>query len=100
MRRFVTRSIALPQGSTKTGWSAGLFPSVPALILQLAGATPSSSQTASTSQRGASCPADIGGITLPKGFCATILADGIGHARHLVVAPNGTVYVNTWSGVY
>jgi glucose/arabinose dehydrogenase len=26
--------------------------------------------------------------------------DNIGHARHLVVAPNGVVYVNIWSGVY
>src|SRR6202022_2026391 len=45
-------------------------------------------------------PGDNGGITLPKGFCATIFADGIGHARQLAVAPGGTVYVNTWSGVY
>jgi transposase len=30
----------------------------------------------------------------------TVFADNIGHARHLVVAPNGVVYVNTWSGVY
>jgi glucose/arabinose dehydrogenase/mono/diheme cytochrome c family protein len=41
-----------------------------------------------------------GGITLPPGFCATVFADNIGHARHLVVAPNGVVYVNTWSGRY
>ena len=40
------------------------------------------------------------GITLPPGFCATVFADNIGHARHLVVAPNGVVYVNTWSGRY
>jgi glucose/arabinose dehydrogenase/mono/diheme cytochrome c family protein len=37
---------------------------------------------------------------LPAGFCATIFADAIGHARHLVVAPDGVVYVNTWSGRY
>jgi glucose/arabinose dehydrogenase/cytochrome c5 len=37
---------------------------------------------------------------LPPGFCATIFADAIGHARHLVVAPSGVVYVNTWSGQY
>jgi glucose/arabinose dehydrogenase/cytochrome c5 len=37
---------------------------------------------------------------LPAGFCATVFADGIGHARHLVVAPSGVVYVNTWSGEY
>jgi hypothetical protein len=90
----------MTHGSTKTGWSAGLFASVLALILQPACATPSLSQTASASLPGASCPGDNGGITLPKGFCATILADAIGHARQLVVAPDGTVYVNTWSGVY
>jgi hypothetical protein len=33
------------------------------------------------------CADDNGGITLPAGFCATVFADGIGHARHLVVAP-------------
>jgi glucose/arabinose dehydrogenase/cytochrome c5 len=37
---------------------------------------------------------------LPSGFCATVFADKIGHARQLVVAPDNTVYVNTWSGVY
>ena len=47
-----------------------------------------------------SCPADNGGITLPSGFCATIFADNLGHARHMVVAPNGVLYVNTWSGRY
>lgn len=40
------------------------------------------------------------GITLPKGFCATIFADKVGHARQMVVAPDGTLYVNTWSGPY
>jgi glucose/arabinose dehydrogenase/mono/diheme cytochrome c family protein len=46
------------------------------------------------------CAGGNGGITLPPGFCATVFADHIGHARHLVVAPNGVVYVNTWSGSY
>jgi glucose/arabinose dehydrogenase/mono/diheme cytochrome c family protein len=46
------------------------------------------------------CGDDNGGITLPAGFCATVFADDVGHARHLVVAPNGVVYVNTWSGRY
>ena len=48
----------------------------------------------------AACGSDNGGITLPSGFCATVFADTIGHARHLVVTPNGDVYVNTWSGPY
>src|SRR5271167_184935 len=46
------------------------------------------------------CPSDDSGLTLPPGFCATVFADGIGHARHLVVGANGVVYVNTWSGDY
>ena len=46
------------------------------------------------------CPKDDSGLKLPAGFCATVFADGIGHARHIVVAPNGVVYVNTWSGDY
>lgn len=29
-----------------------------------------------------------------------VFADGIGHARHVVVGPNGVIYVNTWSGDY
>src|SRR5205823_6243922 len=46
------------------------------------------------------CSGDNGGLTLPAGFCATIFADSVGHARHIVVAPNGDVYANTWSGGY
>ncbi len=59
-------------------------------------ASSSSAQTASS----ASACADIGNVTLSPGFCATIFADNLGHARHMVVAPNGVVYVNTWSGRY
>jgi glucose/arabinose dehydrogenase len=46
------------------------------------------------------CPSDNGGITLPAGFCATVFADSLGHPRDIVVASNGDVYVNTWSGRY
>jgi glucose/arabinose dehydrogenase/mono/diheme cytochrome c family protein len=48
----------------------------------------------------ASCAHDDSGLKLPAGFCATVFAEGIGHARHLVVSPSGVVYVNTWSGDY
>ena len=53
-----------------------------------------------TQKRAQACTHDNTGITLPPGFCATVFADNIGHARHLVVAANGVVYVNTWSGRY
>ncbi|HEY3741143.1 MAG TPA: hypothetical protein VGL53_14930 [Bryobacteraceae bacterium] len=39
------------------------------------------------------CDPGNGGITLPKGFCAQVVADNLGAARHLVVAPNGDLYV-------
>jgi glucose/arabinose dehydrogenase/mono/diheme cytochrome c family protein len=50
--------------------------------------------------KSASCSHDDSGLTLPAGFCATVFADSIGHARHIVAAPSGVVYVNTWSGDY
>lgn len=49
---------------------------------------------------GNGCLSDDSGLKLPGGFCATVFADGIGHARDMVVASNGVVYVNTWSGRY
>jgi glucose/arabinose dehydrogenase/mono/diheme cytochrome c family protein len=64
--------------------------------LALAGAALGLCSTAAN----AACPNSKSGLTLPPGFCATVFADGIGHARHLVVAPDGVVYVNTWSGRY
>ena len=39
------------------------------------------------------CDADNGGITLPAGFCAVVVADHLGAARHMAVTPNGDVYV-------
>jgi glucose/arabinose dehydrogenase len=60
------------------------------------GGAGSSTMTSSNS----TCAGDNGGITLPPGFCATVFADTIGHARHIVVNSNGDVYVNTWGGKY
>jgi glucose/arabinose dehydrogenase len=44
------------------------------------------------------CDADNGGITLPDGFCAVVVADvvvagQVGHPRHLAIAPNGDLFV-------
>jgi glucose/arabinose dehydrogenase len=39
-------------------------------------------------------------LKLPPRFTATVFAENLGGARHLVVAPNGTVYVNTWRSPY
>ncbi|HEX3878988.1 MAG TPA: hypothetical protein VHW24_18510 [Bryobacteraceae bacterium] len=52
--------------------------------------------TLNVSSRAASTPAcdpGNGGITLPEGFCALVVADNLGPARHMAVAPNGDLYV-------
>src|SRR5579864_5063102 len=45
---------------------------------------------------GPACDPDNGGLTLPAGFCATVFADSVWGARHVLVAPNGDVIVSTY----
>jgi glucose/arabinose dehydrogenase len=44
------------------------------------------------------CDPDNGGLKLPQGFCAAVVADNLGRARHLAVAPNGDLFVSTQTG--
>lgn len=67
------------------------------MVNSLAPAHKPSNPAAAESQ---ACPNDDSGLTLPAGFCATVFAEGLGHARHMVVSPSGVLYVNTWSGRY
>ena len=46
-----------------------------------------------SSRASATCDPDNGGLTLPPGFCALVVAPETGGARHLAVAANGDVYV-------
>jgi glucose/arabinose dehydrogenase len=69
------------------------------LLLTTAASHAQTTQLAPPTAAGA-CAGDNGGITLSPGFCATVFADKLGHARHMAVAANGAVYVNTWSGLY
>jgi glucose/arabinose dehydrogenase len=73
---------------------------VVALSAGVAFAAAGGGSVAAAAADGGACPSDDSGLQLPPGFCATVFADNIGHARHMVVAPNGVVYVNTWSGSY
>jgi glucose/arabinose dehydrogenase len=43
------------------------------------------------------CDPDNGGLTLPRGFCALVVANDVGTARHMAVAANGDLYVATQS---
>ena len=71
-----------------------------AAILPLAAAGAARAEDAPSPANAGKCTGANAGITLPQGFCATIFADHVGHARQMVVAPDGTLYLNTWSGVY
>jgi hypothetical protein len=42
---------------------------------------------------GVECDPDDGGLQLPDGFCALVVADDLGRGRHLTVADNGDIYV-------
>jgi glucose/arabinose dehydrogenase len=48
--------------------------------------------------RASTAPDDA--LKLPPGFQATVFAENLGGARHVAVAPNGNVYVNTWRSPY
>jgi mono/diheme cytochrome c family protein len=83
----MVHSVSLPRNRARAAhWSAV------AMILVSLGAAHAARATV--------CPETNTGIALSPGFCASLFADNIGHARHLVVAPSGVVYVNTWSGTY
>jgi glucose/arabinose dehydrogenase len=70
-----------------------------AVLLSL-GACAKKEPVAAAAPPAPTCPGDNGGLTLAPGFCATIFADNLGHTRHMTVAADGTLYVNTWSGQY
>ncbi len=90
-------SAARVQRAPVLHWSALL-----ALAMLAPMARPAAPQNASRTSPSpaASSACQRHGLTLPAGFCVDIFADGLGHARHLAVAPDGTVYVNTWSSDY
>lgn len=72
---------------------------IPRAVVATLAATALISVMASTRARAQGC-GDNGGLSLPTGFCARVIGDHLGHVRHMVVAPNGVIYANTWSGRY
>jgi glucose/arabinose dehydrogenase/mono/diheme cytochrome c family protein len=87
----------LSRGRVVPAWAAMPLQMIGMLVLSTASL---SAQEVRNATADSPCPVDNGGITLPTGFCATVFADHVGHARQMAVAPNGVVYVNTWSGPY
>jgi glucose/arabinose dehydrogenase len=58
-------------------------------------ATPQTLQEFQEAKRrgGVACDPDNGGLTLPPGFCALVVAEDVGRARHIAVRRNGDIYV-------
>ncbi len=82
-----TRSLLVPLAfATALIGALGFRASRPA---SPAGAAPSARSTGTPP----SCAADNAGLTLPSGFCAMVVADSVGRARHIAVAPNGDLFV-------
>src|SRR3979490_2234455 len=88
----MTQACLLPVGSI-VRWSCGLVAAAALMLVTSWGMLPSHAATTD-------CKGEAVGVTLPDGFCATIFADNIGHARQMAFGPDGTLYVNTWSGIY
>jgi glucose/arabinose dehydrogenase len=79
-----------------------VLPAAAAAFLLLAQPRAACAQSAPTAGIASAVPecASDAGLKLPAGFCASIFADNLGHVRHMVVAPDGVLYANTWSGRY
>jgi glucose/arabinose dehydrogenase/mono/diheme cytochrome c family protein len=99
--RVVSRVYSLSHMSSSQRRALLLASVFAAVLLAVpCGIVSSSAQSASSASQDTACIGDSGGIALPPGFCATVFADNLGHVRHMTVAPNGVLYVNTWSGRY
>lgn len=53
------------------------------------------SNTGDTLNNKSKVAADNAGLTLPKGFTATIVADGYGRGRHIAVTQQGDIYIKS-----
>src|SRR5215467_14774328 len=100
-RQFLT--VKSPEACMSLPWLRLSRYSVTAILAGMLLLTFASAQTGSDAGKKpkiAKCSNNDAGLKLPTGFCASVFADGIGHARHLAVGSNGVVYANTWSGDY
>jgi glucose/arabinose dehydrogenase len=73
-----------------TGVPAGLF--VLLSLLPFAGGCDRESAGPDAAPAAAECPPGNGGLSLPPGFCAEVVADNLGFVRHLAVSPDGRLF--------
>jgi glucose/arabinose dehydrogenase len=79
----------------RSSWIAAAMINV--IIAAACGGDSAAPADTSGNRRGA-CASPDASLTLPAGFCAGIFADRIVAARHVVVAPNGDVFVTIQGG--
>ena len=91
--------IALPTAVLVPGHSRAVTPTTSTIGIATESARPSAVAIAGPGRHGLppACAVDNGGLTLPKGFCAIVVADGVPSPRHLVVMPNGDLFVSSSS---
>ena len=63
------------------------------LVLVVVGLIPACTE-AQRSRGLPACDPDNGGLILPEGFCALVVADGLKGARHVDVTADGDIYVH------
>ena len=96
----LVRGPAVPRASAGRGVVLGLSLAAaavscgPPAASSSGGAEPAGAMAATPSQaQRLACEASPEGITLAPGFCAITVADSLGRARHIAVAPNGDLFV-------
>ena len=63
-----------------------------AALLTLAAVSHLAAGSAAAAQAKPACAAGHAGLTLPAGFCAVLVAEGVGSVRQLAAAPGGVLY--------
>jgi glucose/arabinose dehydrogenase len=61
-------------------------------VIAILMATAGAGVIAQQQNRPGPCDQGNGGLTLPQGFCASVVADNIGRTRHITVSPRGDLY--------
>lgn len=93
------RAAAVPSGSLPGArWHLASLVLTPLLSLAIAGCGSRSHDDGAAKAVAAKCDDRDPGLSVAPGFCATVFAEGLGRPRHLAVAQDGTVYVNTAPG--
>ena len=73
-----------PSSKTLAALLAALAALIVASVIRAKSPTGTTSTESAARAADNGCPSDDAHLKLPRGFCATVFADGVGHARHMV----------------